>query len=48
MTPTDAQIKDWMDKQPQAFRDTPAVRLRKISLWALFIGLFALCLFDFN
>lgn len=48
MTPNDAQIKDWMDKQPQAFRDTPTVRARKIGLWVLFIGLFAWCLYDFN
>lgn len=48
MTPNDAQIKSWIDKQPRAFRDTPAVRARKIGLWALFIALFAWCLYDFN
>ncbi|MEL6588149.1 MAG: hypothetical protein AAFQ50_16120, partial [Pseudomonadota bacterium] len=46
--PSDAQIKDWMAKQPLAFRATPAVRARKIGLWILFVGLFAWCLYDFN
>ena len=48
MTPTDDQIQDWMTRQPLAFRDTPAVRARKIGLWVLFVGLFAWCLYDFN
>jgi len=33
---------------PLAFRDPPAVRTRKIVLWALFVGLFCWCLYDFN
>lgn len=33
---------------PQAFRDPPAVRFRKIALWVLFIGLFCWTLYDFN
>lgn len=48
MTPTDGQIKNWMAQQPRAFRDTPAMRARKIGLWVLFVGLFAWCLYDFN
>ena len=48
MTPNDAQTKEWMAKQPLAFRDTAAVRARKIGLWVLFLGLFAWCLYDFN
>ena len=48
MTPTDAQIETWMKKQPQAFRDTAAVRARKIALWTSFFALFAWCLYDFN
>ncbi|GFE67350.1 phosphonate ABC transporter, permease protein PhnE [Litoreibacter roseus] len=46
--PTDTDIKTLMEQHPRAFRDTPAVRARKIGLWALFIGLFAWCLYDFN
>ena len=33
---------------PLAFRDPLPVRIRKIVLWALFIGLFGWCLYDFN
>ncbi len=47
-SPTHTQIKDWMARTPRAFRDTALVRTRKIGLWALFIGLFAWCLYDFN
>ena len=36
-----------MSKSPRTFRDTPAVLTQKISLWALFFGLFAWCLYDF-
>ena len=48
MHPTDSDIKTLMQHHPRAFRDTFAVRARKIGLWALFIGLFAWCLYDFN
>lgn len=37
-----------MAAHPRAFRDTPAVRFRKIALWIGFIGLFCWCLYDFN
>lgn len=33
---------------PLAFRDPLPVRIRKIVLWTLFIGLFGWCLYDFN
>ncbi|MEM9427416.1 MAG: phosphonate ABC transporter, permease protein PhnE [Pseudomonadota bacterium] len=33
---------------PLAFRDPPAVRVRKITLWTLFAVLFCWCLYDFN
>lgn len=46
--PTDTDIKTLMEQLPRAFRDTPAMRARKIGLWALFIVLFAWCLYDFN
>lgn len=46
--PTDTDIKTLMEQHPRVFRDTPAMRARKAGLWALFIGLFAWCLYDFN
>ena len=46
--PTDTDIKTLMEQLPRAFRDTPAMRARKIGLWTLFIVLFAWCLYDFN
>ena len=46
--PTDTDIKTLMAEHPRVFREPLAVRARKISLWALFIGLFAWCLYDFN
>jgi phosphonate transport system permease protein len=48
MTPTESNIKDWMAQQPRAFRDAPLVRARKIGVWAVFVALFAWCLYDFN
>jgi len=33
---------------PLAFRDPPAIRARKILLWAFFVALFTWCLYDFN
>mgnify|MGYP001792207425 CR=1 FL=1 len=48
MTPTSEQIQAAMAEHPRAFRDTPAVRTRKIVLWTAFIGLFCWCLYDFN
>ncbi|MEL6677361.1 MAG: phosphonate ABC transporter, permease protein PhnE [Pseudomonadota bacterium] len=48
MTPTKDQIAQWMETTPRAFRDTPAVRARKVALWVGFIGLFCWCLYDFN
>lgn len=48
MNPTHEQIQAAMAAHPRAFRDTPAVRARKIALWVGFIGLFAWCLYDFN
>lgn len=33
---------------PLAFRDPPAVRFRKISVWVLYVGLFCWTLYDFN
>ncbi len=48
MMPTSEQIQAAMAAHPRAFRDTPAVRARKIALWAGFVGLFAWCLYDFN
>lgn len=48
MTPTAEQIQAAMAEHPRAFRDTPAVRTRKIVLWTAFIGLFCWCLYDFN
>lgn len=48
MTPTQEHIQATMAKYPRAFRDTPAVRARKIGLWVGFIALFAWCLYDFN
>lgn len=48
MTPTDADIQKAMAAHPLAFRDTPVVRARKITLWVGFFGLFAWCLYDFN
>ncbi|MEC8196397.1 MAG: phosphonate ABC transporter, permease protein PhnE, partial [Pseudomonadota bacterium] len=48
MTPTPQDIQAAMAAHPRAFRDTPAVRMRKIALWIGFIGLFCWCLYDFN
>ncbi|QPH52921.1 phosphonate ABC transporter, permease protein PhnE [Pontivivens ytuae] len=46
--PTDARIAAAMTAHPRAFRDPAPVRIRKIALWVLFIGLIAWCLWDFN
>ena len=48
MTPTEAQIAQAMKAHPRVFRDSQAVRMRKIALWVGFVGLFAWCLYDFN
>lgn len=48
MKPTPQDIQAAMAAHPRAFRDTPAVRFRKIALWIGFIGLFCWCLYDFN
>ncbi len=48
MQPTEKAIKTLIQHHPRAFRDTLAVRARKIGLWTLFIGLLAWCLYDFN
>ncbi len=48
MTPTDAQISAAMEANPRAFRDVPAVRVRRTVLWIGFFGLLAWCLYDFN
>ena len=37
-----------MKAHPRVFRDSQAVRMRKIALWVGFVGLFAWCLYDFN
>lgn len=46
MTPD--QINVAIDRVPLAFRDPPALRLRKIALRAFMIGLFVYCLIAFN
>lgn len=48
MTPSQDQISAAMARMPLAFRDPPAVRARKMALWAFFILLFAYCLYVFN
>ncbi|MEL6807914.1 MAG: phosphonate ABC transporter, permease protein PhnE, partial [Pseudomonadota bacterium] len=48
MTPTQTQIEQAMAAHPRAFRDSGAVRARKIALWVGFAGLFVWCLYDFN
>lgn len=48
MTPTQEDIHAAMTAHPRAFRDTLAMRARKLALWTLFIGLFCWCLYDFN
>ncbi|MEL6264057.1 MAG: phosphonate ABC transporter, permease protein PhnE [Pseudomonadota bacterium] len=48
MTPTPDQVQAAMAAMPRAFRDPPAVRARKIALWAGFVALFCWCLYDFD
>ncbi|MGR3434704.1 MAG: phosphonate ABC transporter, permease protein PhnE [Shimia sp.] len=48
MTPTTDQIQAAMAAHPRVFRDTAAVRARKIALWTGFFALFAWCLYDFD
>lgn len=48
MTATQEDIRVAMQAHPRAFRDTPAMRARKLMLWIGFIGLFCWCLYDFN
>ena len=48
MTPSPQQIAAARARVPLAFRAPLLVRLRRIALWALFIGLFAWCLYDFD
>lgn len=48
MTPTPDDIAKAMAAHPLAFRDPMPVRMRKIGLWVLFVGLFLWCLYDFN
>ncbi|MBO9465140.1 phosphonate ABC transporter, permease protein PhnE [Tropicibacter sp. R15_0] len=48
MTPTQEDIRTAMEAHPRVFRDTAAMRARKIALWVGFIGLFCWCLYDFN
>lgn len=48
MTPTQQEIDAAIAAHPRAFRDTTAVRLRKLALWIGFTGLFCWCLYDFN
>ena len=48
MTPTPEDIRAAMQAHPRAFRDPLPVRVRKIALWTLFVGLFCWCLYDFN
>ncbi|MGH1414958.1 MAG: phosphonate ABC transporter, permease protein PhnE [Pelagimonas sp.] len=43
-----ARIAAAQAQVPLAFREPWPVRLRKIALWTMFIGLFAWCLYDFN
>ncbi len=45
---TEADVKAAMNQIPRAFRDTPLVRARKISLWVFFTGLFCYCLWAFD
>ncbi|MEO0903996.1 MAG: phosphonate ABC transporter, permease protein PhnE, partial [Pseudomonadota bacterium] len=46
MTPD--QINAAMKRVPLAFRDPPAVRLRKTALRVFMVGLFVYCLVAFN
>ena len=48
MSLSQAEINAAMDRVPLAFRDPPAVRLRKALLWTAFIGLFCYCLYAFD
>lgn len=45
---TNAQIEAAKARMPLAFRDAPDVRLRKIALRTLLIGVFVYCLWAFN
>lgn len=47
-TPTQAEIAAARARLPLAFAPPLPVRLRRMALWALFIALFAWCLYDFN
>lgn len=47
-TLTAEQIQNARARVPLAFRKPLPVRLRRMALWALFIGLFVWCLIDFN
>ena len=46
--PTSERIAVARAAQPLAFRQPLPVRLRRYALWALFVGLFGWCLYDFN
>ncbi len=48
MNVTQEEVRAALEAHPRAFRDTTAVRIRKIALWAGFMGLFFWCLYDFN
>ncbi len=47
-TITPDRIAEARARLPRAFRQPLAVRLRRIALWALFIGLFAWSIYDFS
>lgn len=50
MTPaiTETEIAEARERLPLAFQQPLPVRLRRYALWALFMGIFAWCLYDFN
>ncbi|MBW4983336.1 phosphonate ABC transporter, permease protein PhnE [Mameliella sp. CS4] len=50
MTPaiTESEIAEARERLPLAFQQPLPVRLRRYALWALFTGIFAWCLYDFN
>lgn len=48
MTLTNEQIIAARARVPRAFRAPVSQRLRRYALWALFVGLFGWCLYDFN
>lgn len=48
MTITPDQIAQARSRVPLAFREPLAVRLRRYGVWAVLIGLFTWCLYDFD